>query len=522
MPLYPLVSGLLTGLVDLGGTLLVIPLMLPVTGLLLILAIGGRYAGRVVLVLLPLGLAAAAAVVAAFWETGDALYYQLGGWAPPLGVALKADGLSAVLLLTSAIVILAVGVYAQRTFRASQGASETRTSLVFWLLFCGVWGGLNLVFVSQDLFNLFVALELLTFSAVPLVSLDGRGETIAAALRYLLFALLGSVLYLLGAVLFYGTYGTLDIALLADQIARVNPLPAAVIAAAALMTAGLLAKTALFPLHLWLPPAHAGAPPAASALLSALVVKASFFLILRIWFDLMPVLLTQMGAQVLGALGVAAILYGGLLALRQGRLKLLVAYSTLAQLGYLFLVFPLAIGPGAARSASLVAAPGVLTGGMLQLVSHAFAKAAMFMAAGMIAAALGQDQIRKLAGIGRALPITVLAFGIGGLALTGLLPSGAYLAKTLLDGAAAESGQWWWSLAMQAGGLLTAAYLIRVFYHALSGFGEPPVLRARPARYQELVVLGLALCSILLGLLPSAMLALPELGRVAAVVTETP
>jgi formate hydrogenlyase subunit 3/multisubunit Na+/H+ antiporter MnhD subunit len=517
MPLDWELSGLLASLAELGGTLLLLPLLLPVLGLLSILALGGRYAGRVVLALSPLGLAAAAAVTAAISESGGPLHYHLGGWAPPLGVALTADGLSAVLLLTSSVVMSTVGVYAQRTFCAPKALPETRKSLAFWLLFLGVWGGLNLVFIGQDLFTLFVALELLTFSAVPLVSLDGRAETIAAALRYLLFALLGSALYLLGAVLFYGTYGTLDIPLLAGRIAGETLLPAAVIAAAALMTVGLLAKTALFPLHLWLPPAHAGAPAAASAILSALVVKASFFLVVRIWFDLMPVLLTRMGAQLLGALGAAAILYGGLLALRQPRLKMLVAYSTLAQLGYLFLIFPLAISPEGARFASLAAAPGVLTGGMLQLVSHAFAKAAMFMAAGLIAASLGQDQIRGLAGIGRALPMTVLAFGIGGLALTGLLPSGAYLAKTLLVGAAAENGQWWWTLAMQVGGLLTAAYLIRVFYHALSGFSESPTLNSRPALYQELAVLGLALCSILLGLLPPTLLGLAELGRLDSV-----
>jgi formate hydrogenlyase subunit 3/multisubunit Na+/H+ antiporter MnhD subunit len=110
----------------------------------------------------------------------------------------------------------------------------------------------------------------------------------------------------------------------------------------ALMTAGLLAKTALVPLHLWLPPAHAGAPAAASAVLSALVVKGSFFLLVRLWFDVMPGIPGAAGTQILGALGAAAILFDNVLALRQRRLKLLVAYSTVAQIGYLFLMFPLA------------------------------------------------------------------------------------------------------------------------------------------------------------------------------------
>ena len=111
------------------------------------------------------------------------------------------------------------------------------------------------------------------------------------------------------------------------------------------MTVGLLAKTALFPLHLWLPPAHAGAPAPASAVLSALVVKGSFILVVRLWFDVMPGVLSHAAAQVLAALGAAAILFGSVLALRQARLKMLVAYSTVAQLGYLFLMFPLAASP---------------------------------------------------------------------------------------------------------------------------------------------------------------------------------
>src|SRR5262249_59661667 len=132
----------------------------------------------------------------------------------------------------------------------------------------------------------------------PLCCLDGRPETLAAAVRYLVFALLGSVLYLLGAALLYGGYGTLDIALLPGLV-RAEPIA---FTAVGLMTAGLLAKTALFPLHLWLPPAHSGAPPAASAVLSGLVVKASFFLVVRLWFDVMPGPLNLLAAQVLSTL----------------------------------------------------------------------------------------------------------------------------------------------------------------------------------------------------------------------------
>ncbi len=143
------------------------------------------------------------------------------------------------------------------------------------------------------------------------------------------------------------------------------------------MTAGLLAKTALFPLHLWLPPAHAGAPAPASTVLSALVVKGSFFVLVRLWFDVGPG--QRRGAQLLAFLGAGAIFFGNVLALRQARLKLLIAYSTVAQIGYLFLMFPLAFGAASTAADGATA----LSGGLMQVISHATAKAAMFMSAGL-------------------------------------------------------------------------------------------------------------------------------------------
>jgi formate hydrogenlyase subunit 3/multisubunit Na+/H+ antiporter MnhD subunit len=361
---------------------------------------------------------------------------------------------------------------------------------------------LNLVFVSGDLFTLYVALELLTFAAVPLVSLDGKADTLRAALRYLLYALLGSVFYLLGAVLLYGAYGTLDIQLLSQ---RIVPEPAT-LAAAALMTAGLLAKTALFPLHLWLPPAHAGAPAAASAVLSGLVIKGSWFLVVRLWFNVFPGVVNLQSAQLLAALGAGAILVGNVVALRQERLKLLVAYSTVAQIGYLFLMFPLAFGAAAGLDAS-----DALTGGMLQAISHATAKAAMFMAAGLIYLALGHDRIAGLAGVARALPVSVLTFALAGAALMGLPPSGAYVAKKLFFDAAAGSGQWWWELVLDVGGLLTASYVVLVLAHALCPAADPIEPRKPVSRMAEGAALALALCSLLLGFVADGAISLDAL-----------
>ena len=239
------------------------------------------------------------------------------------------------------------------------------------------------------------------------------------------------------------------------------------------MTAGLLAKTALFPLHLWLPQAHANAPAPASAMLSSLVVKGSFFLVVRLWFDVLAPLPVVIPGVILAGLGSAAILFGSVLALRQARLKLLIAYSTVAQIGYLFLMFPLGAGPWAADA---------FAGGIMQALSHAFAKAAMFLSAGLVAESLGHDRIAGLGGAARAMPVTFLALGLGGLSLMGLPPSGGFAAKWLLMKASIEAGQWVWAVVMAGGGLLAGGYLYRVLGPALSG--ETPELekgaRAQP------------------------------------------
>jgi formate hydrogenlyase subunit 3/multisubunit Na+/H+ antiporter MnhD subunit len=484
-----------------GGGWLVAAVTWPVVAVLLAIVAGGRHAARIALASMPIGLAIAVAIAVRVWTDGEPLTYLVGDWAPPLGIALRADGLSAAMMLTTAIVVTGAGLFAHADFAPKPGEPETRTSLVFWTLLIAVWGAMNLVVMGRDLFNLYVALELLTFAAVPLVSLDGRAATLAAALRYLMFALLGSVLYLLGAVLLYGAYGTLDITLLAT---RVQPEPAAW-AAAALMTSGLLAKTALFPLHLWLPPAHAGAPPAASAVLSALVVKGSFVLLVRLWFEVMPALWGVAATQLIAALGAAAILYGSVLALRQERLKLLIAYSTVAQIGYLFLMFPLAYDPVTTQLRGGVA----LTGGVLQTVSHAFAKAGMFMAAGLIAKSLGHDRVADLAGVGRALPVSLIAFGLAGVSLVGLPPSGGFAAKWLLLTAAVSTGQWWWATVLVLGGLLTGGYVMLVLVRAMGSRAEPVEPMKPVARSREAIALAMSLCAVLLGLLALGPVELP-------------
>ena len=246
------------------------------------------------------------------------------------------------------------------------------------------------------------------------------------------------------------------------------------------------------------------APAAASAVLSGRVVKGSFFLVVRLWFDVLAALPGVIPGTILAGLGSAAILFGSVLALRQARLKLLIAYSTVAQIGYLFMMFPLASGQWAADAFS---------GGVMQALAHAFAKAAMFLSAGLIAESLGHDRIAELGGAARAMPVTFLTLGLGGLSLMGLPPSGGFAAKWLLMKASIEAGQWVWAIVMAAGGLLAGGYLYRVMAPALSG--ERPQLKKAPARSRESVALALALVALLLAFAPPSFFAFLQIGRPA-------
>ena len=385
-----------------------------------------------------------------------ALHYAIGGWHAGLGIALRADGLSALLLMMTALVMLAATIYAGAYFST---AGQRRHLWPLWLL---LWTSLNALLLAGDLFNLYVTLELLGLSAVALACLGGKTAAIRAALRYLLVGLTGSMMFLAGVALVYAGYGTLDMSMLGDTLV---PGPVAW-TALALMSAGLLLKSALFPLHFWLPPAHANAPAPVSAVLSALVVKAAFYLVLRLWLEVFAAIITPASASLLGAMGAGAVLWGSWQALQAARLKLLAAYSTVAQVGYLFLFFPLlqALPTGPARD--------LAAGGLVILaLTHGLAKAGLFLAIGVIQQRAGHDTIRELGGTAQRLPATTFAIALAGVALIGLPPSGAFLGKWQLLAGAIDTGQWLWLVVTVIGSLMAAAYIFRVLGHA---FGHQP------------------------------------------------
>jgi formate hydrogenlyase subunit 3/multisubunit Na+/H+ antiporter MnhD subunit len=379
------------------------------------------------------------------------LEHAMGAWSPGLGIALRADVLSALLVALSGLVMLASGIYATRYFK------EAENKRLFWPLWLLLLTALNALFLSGDLFNIYVTLELLGLSAVALAAFGGQRAAVTAALRYLLLGLMGSMIYLTGLGFLYLGNGSLDLPAVAAEI---RPEPTAWLALI-LMTGGLLLKSALFPLHFWLPPAHANAPAPVSAVLSALVVKAAFYLILRLWLDLFPGVLTPRAGELLGFLGAAAVLWGSWQALRAERLKLLAAYSTVAQLGYLFIGLALLLEAtdGPARDA--------LLGGLVLLaLTHGFAKAGLFLAAGVVQQHTGHDRIADLQGTAQRLPATTFAMALAGVALIGLPPSGAFLGKWQLLTGSFVQGQWLWILVMAIGSLLAAAYVFRMLGQA--------------------------------------------------------
>ncbi len=458
--------------------------VLPLGGAVLSLLFGRR--GAPIAILASVGTPGACIAVAAEVRSHGTIHHRVGGWGAPLGIELRADGAAALMLLVFSVVGALVSVYGLTYFSTSHRRSAF---LALWLF---AWAALDALFVSNDIFNLYVALELLTLTAVGLIALERHRAALTAAFRYLLLALVGSLGYLIGVALLYATHATLDVSLLGKLTEPSRVASTALI----LITVGLCLKAALFPLHAWLPPAYASASPPVSALLSGLMGKASFLVLLRVWPELVPSVVGRGPAQLLGALAGMGILWGSLLALRQRRLKMLLAYSSLAHVGYMFLFFPL--GTPMARAGVVYLA-----------ISHAAASAAMFTAAGTVERAAGSDAIDALKGIAHRRPLTFVAIGIAGTSLTGLPPSGGFIAKWLIVRSALECGQWWWAALALAGGLMAAGYVFRILRVAFlaSSPSDEDAPRETP-RGSDLIPFALALVSLALGLAPSWPLAL--------------
>jgi formate hydrogenlyase subunit 3/multisubunit Na+/H+ antiporter MnhD subunit len=357
----------------------------------------------------------------------------------------------------------------------------------------------NSLFLTLDLFNIYVTLELISIAGVGLILVAGTAGATRAALQYQMQTLVAGLVYLLGVGLVYNATGTLDLHLLRDHL-QPGPLKNT---GMALMTAGLLVKAALFPVHFWLPRAHADAPAPVSAVLSGLVVTTAFVVMSKLWFAGLRVLAPEPMHLFIGGLGAAGILWGGILALRQRRLKRILAYSTVSQVGYLFLVFALTF-----RNAP---DPGRLWAGAVYLaISHGLAKAAAFMAAGVLAQAEGSDRLSTLRGAAFRQPGAVLVLAAASVNLMGLPPSLGFVGKWWMLTTALQTGQWGLAAILLAGGLLSGIYLFRVF-ETLFRPGDPVAHPSQPRstaaiRGMLIPAAGLAIAT----LLPALFLSVPN------------
>jgi formate hydrogenlyase subunit 3/multisubunit Na+/H+ antiporter MnhD subunit len=449
----------------------------------LISIIWSRYASIVAIISNLLALTASIIIVAQVYQHGP-VHHALGSWQSGLGISLRADALSSILLLMSMIVISAA------TFYASAYFTDPVKRARFWPLWLMLVVALNALLLSGDLFNLYVTLELLGLSAVALTALSDNRAALQAAIRYLSIGLLGSLVFLAGVALIYMGHGTLDLVALSHKV-QAEPLSQV---AFGLMTAGLLIKSALFPLHFWLPSAHASAPAPVSAALSALVVKVAVYILLRLWVDVFDLVLTPLSALLLGTLGAIAVIWGSWQALQAQRLKLMAAYSTVAQIGYLFIFLPLIVTlpEGPVRDAAFTAL-------LLMALTHGFAKSAFFLSAGVIQQYCGHDRIAELGGTARALPLTTFVIALSGVALIGLPPSGTFLGKWYLISGSFQAGQWWWVPVIAIGSVLATAYVFRILGYAF-GPGEG-VGRVLNRGREEIPALLLALfATLILGL----------------------
>ena len=470
--------------------LLLLLVVVPLVGAAVVSVLGDRHRERLGLGACLASAATGCGLVLDVWREGIR-EWQLTS---PVGleIVLVADGLSAALVGMTAVAGGFVAAFAAAQHRTVPDERHR----AYWPLYLLLWAGLHTLFVAGDLFTIYLMLELIGICGAALVVLGGDRRALRAGTRYFFAEFAASATFLLGVALVWAEAGTVTLRDLPEGVAT-TPLGAAGLA---FMTAGLLLKVPLVPLHFWLPGAHWLAPSTVSPILSGVVVKTAFAVLIRLWFVAMPGS-PPASAHLLGALGAAAVLWGSLNALRVGPVKLLVAHSTVAQLGFMFLLVPLA------RDGATTA----WNGGIIQAVAHAPAKAAALMAVAVLVRDSPGDTVSDMAGAAARRPLSVFAFGVASLSLVGLPPSGGFLAKWYLLLGSFDTGQWWWAVVIVVGSLLTAAYLMRVikqsFAPAPAGW-EPVVSRDR----REVIALGLALAALAMGLRPSELLDLLQVG----------
>lgn len=421
--------------------------LLPFTAALIVAALGWLVAGsaRVVAVIALVLTAATSA-----WGTmrvlaEGSLQTQLGGWAPPIGIEVLLDPLSAFVSLVVGFVALIVVTGSLGQVRRELAGRETVYYACVLLLVSGLMG----IVITGDLFNLFVQVEVASLSAYALVAAGGRGAP-RAGLSYLILGSFGASLYLTGVGFLFAATGTLNMADLARLLGDADPRLVAV--GGLLIVGGLGVKMALFPLHMWMPPAYARSPVVAAAVMAPLVTKVSAYALLRIMFWVFgadPGIGRDVLLHVIALAGGAAMLAGGVLALLQTDLRRVLAYSSIGQMG----IIATGIGLGSSTS---------LTGAVLHIANDALMKGALFLVAGVALLRFGVSRIDELHRLRGRAPWTAAAVVIAGLSLVGIPPLSGFFGKWYVLSGALAAGRWDLAAALIISSLATIAYVFRI------------------------------------------------------------
>ena len=378
---------------------------------------------------------------------GSVISYELGGWAPPWGIEYRIDAMNALVALIVAGIAAITLPYALRTVEKEIPLHQT--SLFYaTLLLCIV--GLLGITQTGDIFNLFVFLEISSLSSYVLIAMGQQRRALTSAYQYLIMGSIGATFLLIGIGLVYAETGTLN---MQDLHQRLQPIldHRTVHTGFAFIVVGIALKLALFPLHMWLPNAYKYSPSAISVFLSATSTKVAVYIMLRLVFsvfssDIFDITPAQ---DILLVLGVIGVILASVIAIFQRDIKRLLAYSSVAQIGYMVL------GMGMASTLGVTAT-------LVHVFNHALMKGALFMAAGAIVYRVGSSRFEKINGVGRQMPWTFAAIFIAGLSLIGIPGTAGFISKWYFVLAALEQQSWLIALVVIAGSLLSVVYIWRI------------------------------------------------------------
>ncbi|WP_417498088.1 monovalent cation/H+ antiporter subunit D family protein [Maricaulis sp.] len=426
--------------------LVVVPLILaPVAALMP----NGRLAWGVSL-LAVIAVAILALVLMGEISSAGVISYHLGGWAPPLGIEYRVDALNVPILLLVGLVGLLCTIYALPTVADE---IEPGKRAMFYAAFLVCFTGLLGVTITGDAFNVFVFLEVSSLATYALVAMGGGKDrrALTASYNYLILGTIGATFFVIGVGFLYMATGTLNMADIARVLAE-NGHTRVTEAAFAFIVVGLGLKAAMFPLHVWLPNAYAFAPNFVTAFLASTATKVAFYVLIRFVFSVFHPEVSFVAISftwIFAVLGTVGMIVASVQAIFQNDPRRVLAYSSVAQVGYMML--GLGIGTQAGLSA-----------GMLHLMNHAMMKGALFMALGAFALKFGVRSMDSLNGLGRTMPVSASAFTIAGLSLVGVPLTVGFTSKWYLILAALDRDWWWAVAALILSSLLALVYVGRM------------------------------------------------------------